>query len=157
MRWRKVKKGTKTPPEKQLQKVVYAGYTDRIKAFITDLFMIYMPILYIITYVILSGKEAFLASSLAHFSGVAIYSLIYAIFIAKSGQTPGKRAYTIKVVDAKTFKNISFWRALCRFVAFLFTASTLVGAFLPFYRKDKRALHDLLCRTAQIVYEKPTI
>jgi uncharacterized RDD family membrane protein YckC len=30
---------------------------------------------------------------------------------------------------------------------FLLTASTVLGVFIPFYRKDKKALHDLICNT----------
>jgi uncharacterized RDD family membrane protein YckC len=154
MRWRKLKQTKIKRQDHGEKKIVYAVYTDKIKAFITDLFMIYMPILYIITYVVLGGKKAFLASTAAHFSGVALYGLIYAIFIWRSGQTPGKKAYEIQVVDAVTLERISFVRAICRFVAFLFTAMTIVGAFLPFYRKDKRALHDLICGTVEIELKK---
>lgn len=129
---------------------VYAKYTDKIKGFITDLFMIYTPILYVITYVILNGKEAFQASASAQFVGVFLYGVIYAIFLSITGQTPGKRAYKLKVVDVKTHKKLSFFRAFWRFVAFLFTATTFLGLFLPFYRKDKRALHDLLSSSVEI-------
>ena len=150
MRWRKLKQKQRTKKSENTVKVVYARYTDKIKALITDMFMIYAPILYIITYVLLNGKEEFQASALAQFSGVALYGIIYAIFIARSGQTPGKKAYEIKVVDAKTLQKISFFRAFWRFVAFLFTATTLIGLLLPFYREDKRALHDLLSSTVEI-------
>ncbi len=149
MRFREIKKQSqKNKKIKNTQpNIAYARYTDRIKAFITDMFMIYAPILYIITYVFLDGKEDFQASQMAPLIGVSIYGLIYAMLVAKFGQTPGKKAYTIKIVDYKTHKNIGFFRAIIRFIAFLFTATTLLGLFLPFYRKDNRALHDLLCNT----------
>ncbi len=153
MRFRDLKKqSTKNNHIKENKpSVEYARFTDRIKALITDLFMIYAPILYIITYVFLDGKDDFQASQLAPFIGVSIYGLIYAVLISKFGQTPGKKAYTIKVVDIKTYENIGFFRSLFRFIAFLFTATTLLGLFLPFYRKDNRALHDLLANTIEIV------
>ena len=74
--------------------------------------------------------------------------------IAKFGQTPGKKAYNLKVVDDKTLKNIGFFRSLCRFVAFLFSATILLGLLTPFYRKDKKALHDMMCGTLEIEIEK---
>lgn len=117
--------------------------------------MIYTPILYIITYVILNGKEAFQASAMAQFAGVMLYALIYAIFLAKSGQTPGKKAYGMKVVDSKSHEKLSFIRAFWRFIAFLFTATTLLGLLLPFYRKDKRALHDLISGSVEIEIKQP--
>ena len=152
MRFRDLKKqsqkNNRTKPEQQ--KVVYAKYTDKIKAFITDMFMMYIPILYIMTYVFLDGKDDFQASQSAPFIAVSLYGLIYAFFISKFGQTPGKKAYGMKVVDADTFEQISFLRALFRFIAFLFSATILLGLIVPFYRKDKRALHDLLAKTCEI-------
>ena len=107
MRFRELKKKAHTK-NKELPKVSYASYTDRIKAFITDMFMIYAPILYIITYVFLDGKDEFQASQLAPFIGVSVYGVVYALLVSKLAQTPGKKAYIIKIVDAKTHKNISF-------------------------------------------------
>ena len=124
-----------------------AGYIDRIKAFITDMFMIYMPILYILAYVVLDGKDAFQDSSSAQLIGVSVYAFIYSLFLSKTGQTPGKKAYTIKVVDARTHEKISFIRAVWRFIAFLFSATIAVGLLLPFFRKDNKTLHDLMANT----------
>jgi len=159
MRFRDLKKqSTKNNQQKDTPKISYARYTDRIKALITDLFMIYAPILYIITYVFLDGKDDFQASQIAPLIGVSVYGFIYAILVTKFGQTPGKKAYTIKIVDAKTLNNIGFFRALWRFVAFLFTATTVLGLFLPFYRKkyknDNKSLHDLLANTLVVAVKE---
>jgi len=153
MRFRNLKKQSKNKKlqnEKSKQKVDYAYTVDRIKAFITDMFMIYAPVLYIITYVFLNGKEDFQASQIAPLIGVSIYGLISALLISKFGQTPGKKAYTMKVVDASTFENISFFRALIRFIAFLFSATILIGLLFPFYRKDNKTLHDLIANSVVI-------
>jgi len=149
MRFRDVKKKQQYKKEKT-PTVIYASYPDKIKALITDLFMIYAPILYLIAYVVMDGKEDFLSSQIAPLVGVVLYGVIYALFISKLGETPGKKAYEIKVVDEKTLKNISFFRAFCRFIAFLFSATILIGLVLPLYRKDKKALHDILCKTLEI-------
>jgi len=149
MRFRKLKKQTKQKKEPKVT-IFYASYPDRIKALITDLFMIYAPILYLITYVIMDGKEAFQSSQIAPLAGVVLYGLIYAVLLAKFGQTPGKKAYNIKVVDDKSLNNISFLRAFLRFIAFLFSATIIIGLLFPFYRKDKKALHDILCHTIEI-------
>jgi uncharacterized RDD family membrane protein YckC len=149
MRFRKLKKQTKQKKEPKV-KIVYASYPDKIKALITDMFMIYAPILYLIAYVVMDGKDAFQSSQIAPLAGVTLYGLIYAVLISKFGQTPGKKAYNLKVVDDKTYENISFFRALFRFVAFLFSATILLGLLTPFYRKDKKALHDILCNTVEI-------
>jgi len=156
MRFRDIKKQNKQAKVEHKPKYIYARFTDRIKALITDMFMIYAPILYGITYIVLNGKDDFQASGLAQFAGVASYGLVYAILLSKFGQTPGKKAYEMKVVDDTTGKQIGFFRALVRFVAFLFTATTLLGLFLPFYTKQKKALHDIICGTI-VVVEKKTI
>ncbi|MFT7861051.1 MAG: RDD family protein [Sulfurimonas sp.] len=147
MRFRELKKQKKHQTKKE---ILYANYPDRVKAFIVDMFMIYTPILYFIAYVVMGSKEEFQASQLAPFIAMSIYGVIYAILVAKFGQTPGKKAYLIKVVDDKTHKNISLFRALCRFVMFLFSATILLGLLTPFYRKDKKALHDIVCGTIEI-------
>ncbi len=153
MRFRDLKK-QKNKPKQDVSTVTYARYADRVKALIVDMFMIYAPILYIITYVFLDGKDDFQSSQLAPLIGVTLYGIIYSILLAKFGQTPGKKAYLIKVVNFKTKKNIGVLRAFFRFISFLFTATTLIGLLLPLYRKDNRALHDLLSNTAVIALKE---
>ena len=150
MRFRKLKKQSNARQKespKSDNAVSYASIPERIKALITDMFMIYIPILYVITYVVMGGKEEFQSSTWAPFVGVALYGLIYSFLLHKYGQTPGKKAYAIKVVDAKTHKNMTFFQAFVRFVSFLFSATIFIGILLPFYRKDKRSLHDLMSNT----------
>lgn len=154
MRFRNIKKTAKPSETKPKPKYIYANYSHRAKAFITDIFMIYAPILYIIAYVVMNGKDDFQASEAAPFVGVTLYGLIYAILLSKFGQTPGKKAYEIKVVDDKSGENIGFLRAFFRFFAFLFSATTLLGLLVPFYRRDKKALHDLICKTLVVAQKK---
>ena len=149
-RFRKLKKDLASKPKQPRKRICYAGFVDRTKAFITDLFMIYTPILYFIAYIVLDGKEGFLGSTLAPFVAVMLYGIIYALFLSKSGQTPGKRAYEIKVVDALTQELIPFWRAFVRFVAFLLSAMTIVGLVYLLYNTKKQALHDIIAHTVEI-------
>jgi len=125
----------------------------RIKALIVDLFMIYVPILYIITYIFMDGKDDFQSSQLAPFVATLLYGLIYAAFISRTGQTPGKKAYEIKVISSKNNEKISFLQAFLRFFAFIFTATTLLGVFLPFLREDKKMLHDLILSTEIVEFK----
>jgi len=154
MNFRKLKKQKKIASATDKPKYIYAKYSYRVKAFITDMFMIYAPILYLIAYVIMNGKDDFQSSQLAPLFGVTLYGLIYALLLSQFGQTPGKKAYDMKVVDDKSAEKISFVRAVLRFIAFLFTATTLLGLFLPFYRKDKKALHDLISGTIVVIEKK---
>jgi uncharacterized RDD family membrane protein YckC len=152
MRFRDIKKRSKNKNiTKDLEnKISYVATVDRIKAFITDMFMIYTPILYLITYVFMNGKDDFQSSQIAPLLGVALYALVYAILISKFAQTPGNKAYNMKVVDATTHKNISFIRALIRFFIFLFSATIIFGLLTTLYRKDKKTLHDMVVDTIVI-------
>jgi uncharacterized RDD family membrane protein YckC len=149
MRFRKLKKINKTK-QKTKNVLVYARFSEKVKALITDLFMIYMPIMYFITYAVMGDKESFQSSQMAIFSGVVLYGVVYAYLISKSGQTPGNKAYDIKVVDSKSGETISFFRALLRFVVFLLSATFLLGLFIEFFRKDNKSLHDLVVNTTVI-------
>jgi len=148
-RFREIKH-KKTNKSQQQDKVVYARYIDRIKAFITDMFMINMPILYITTYFILDGKDDFQSSPLAQFLALLAYGVVYALFLSKTGQTPGKKAYGIKVVKADTKELLSPVTALVRFFLFSISVLSIVGILLPFYNKEKKALHDIILNTIEI-------
>jgi len=156
MRWRDVKQGKNTPTQEKIESSTkYASYPKRIKALIIDLFMLYMPILYIMTYFIMDGKDDFQGSTLAPLISWILYGAIYSLFLYKTGQTPGKKAYDIKVVD-KNGEKISFIKAYLRYILFLFSAAIVVGVLIPLFRKDKKALHDLVLGTKLIDISKPT-
>jgi uncharacterized RDD family membrane protein YckC len=64
----------------------------------------------------------------------------------------------IKVVDAKSFKDITNKQAITRSLGYI--PSTLlfgVGFLMVAFRKDKRALHDLLASSAVIYDEEATL
>jgi len=70
------------------------------------------------------------------------------------GATPGKKFVHIKVVDAKTFDDVTNKQAITRSLGYI--PSTLlfgIGFFMVAFRKDKRGLHDLLANTA-VIYEE---
>ena len=67
------------------------------------------------------------------------------------GATPGKKLVHIKIVDAKTFKDIDNKQAITRSFGYIVsTLLLLIGFFMVAFRKDKRALHDLLANSAVI-------
>ena len=69
------------------------------------------------------------------------------------GTTPGKKMVGIKIVDAKNYKEISNKQAITRSLGYI--PSTLlfgIGFLMVLFRKDKRALHDLMADTV-VIYE----
>jgi len=149
MRWRELKQGKRpkpsSPPKDETPKA--APLVERFKAWVIDMFMIYVPLLYFTTYVILDGKEAFQSNNLAIFADTALFGIILALFWSKKGQSPGLKAYDLYLIDSNTKQKPSFIRSLWRYVAYLFSGVTLVGLLIGFFRKDRKNLHDLLSHT----------
>ncbi|GMB96169.1 RDD family protein [Helicobacter sp. NHP22-001] len=131
---------------KQNFKTLYG--LERLKAFITDMFMLYTPLLYFTTYVILGSAQAFRQNQMAVFACVAGFGLLSSVFLCVSGQTPGLRYVGLKLVCTKTQNKVGFLRVLLRFFVWLAVASTLIGLLLPLMRPNMRLLHDALCNTA---------
>jgi uncharacterized RDD family membrane protein YckC len=159
-RWRDVKKGKVTPPKPKREvpnqqqapikkgEIVYVP--TRLKAFAVDMFMIMMPIMYIITYILLDGKEEFQANTIAHWVGTFSYGFVVTIFWAVKKQTPGMKSQDIIVVDKDTKEKLSFGQAFWRYLAFLFSATIVLGLLFPFFRQDKKTLHDIMSNSVLI-------
>jgi len=168
MRWREIKHSKhRTQKRRDRPKIRYAGFKERALAFLTDIFMIGIPITLII--MMAFGHDQMMQSAggfdvimnpeaakkhapdpYASITQMALYCVTFVLFWHKSGQTPGKKMMQIKVVDAATFKTASWGRLFVRFAGYFLSFVTLVGFFIPLYRKDRRALHDLLSGTAVI-------
>ncbi len=68
-----------------------------------------------------------------------------------SGATPGKKLLGIHVVDAKTLQEINNKQAIIRYIGYIISTIPLaIGFLMVGFRKDKRALHDLLAETVVI-------
>lgn len=160
-RWRDIKQTDKANENSSSNKynalekdinplIISAAISKRIKAFIVDMFMIMMPIMYVTTYLIMGGKDDFQGSDEARWITASVYGLIIIFFWIIKGQTPGFKAYSIKLIDDKTLKNISLGKAILRYLIFLISATTIFLTFIPFFRKDKKTIQDILCKTIVI-------
>lgn len=152
MRWRNVKQKKFQKPKPKEKKTL--SIFLRIKAFIIDTFMIYIPILYFTTYVILGSKEAFLENQFAIFIDIFLFGFILTIFFSIKGQSPGYKAYEIELIDMKTEKRVKFLKAFWRYFCFLIAGASVVGLFLCFFREDRLNLHDILSKTKAIKCSK---
>lgn len=155
-RFREVKQKDKAHRIKQINGTKnvchYASAGYKMKAFITDAFMLLMPIMFIVFYLVLDGREDFAAHRLQGWSYILLPLLvIQTIFMYKTGQTPGYKAYDMILIDEQTQKKPSLstilFRNFCAFLSFF----SMVGWILMFFRKDSKTLHDLLSATA-VVY-----
>ena len=123
----------------------------RLKAFLTDTFLITTPILYIVIYLIMGSGEDFAQNrSLGWGIIFAVHASIILIFWLKNGQTPGLRAYEIKLVDSITKQRVSVIQVLIRYVTTLFAVVSIFLLLYPFFNKDKKTFQDLFSNTTII-------
>jgi len=154
-RFRDVKqgKGTSTVETKKPTIVpeYYASVGLKIKAFLTDAFMLLLPILFGVFYLVMDGREDFEKHMLMGWVYILVpLVIVQTIFMYKTGQTPGYRAYNIILIDENTYKKPSLFIIIFRNLAAILSLFTLIGWALMFFRKDNKTLHDLLSATAVV-------
>jgi len=155
-RFRDIKQG-KVPYESNNKKTSntmkrnYASKIAKLKAFLTDSFMLVMPIMYIVFYLIMGGREGFAEHKTIGWLYILIpLVVVQTIFMFKTGQTPGYRAYELTLIDESTGEKPSLFIILFRNMAALLSLFTVFGWIMMFFRKDSKTLHDLLSNTAII-------
>jgi uncharacterized RDD family membrane protein YckC len=145
---------------------LFAPFWSRAAGFITDIFMIGLPIS-LITMVMFGYDQMHSASGLdvlvhdpkaqsnppnpiASITQITLFLITYVWLWHKSGQTPGKKLSRIRVVDASTLNTAPYWKLTLRFIGYFLSLISVIGFFIGLFRKDKRALHDLISGTAVI-------
>ena len=154
-RWRNIKKG-KIVHKKIKPKPLNFTITppvNRVKAFITDTFMLLVPLLYVVFYLIMGSREEFAEHMLAGWAYVFVpHFFIIVSFWFFKGQTPGYKAYGIKLVD-NSLQRPSLLQLIIRYFAFALSTILVAGLFLAIARKDKKTLHDMISGTMLIQIE----
>lgn len=129
----------------------YATLGEKVKAFITDSFMLLMPIMYIVFYLVMGGREVFSEHKMLGWAYILIpLVIVQTLFLAKTAQTPGYRAYNLRLIDESTGEKPSFFIILFRNLCALLSFFSIIGWVMMFFRKDRKTLHDLLSHTAVI-------
>jgi len=154
-RFRNVKQGKVAQKKVDVpEDVNYSHYASsglKIKAFLTDAFMLLMPIMYIVFYLVLDGREGFAEHKLLGWMYILVpLVVVQSIFMYFSGQTPGYRAYNITLIYEKTKSKPSLFVIVFRNLSAILSFFTIVGWMLMFFRKDSKTLHDLLSVTAVV-------
>lgn len=129
----------------------YASLGNKIKAFITDSFMLLMPIMYIVFYLVMGGREVFADHKMLGWVYILIpLVIVQTLFLAKTAQTPGYRAYNLRLIDESSGEKPSFFIILFRNLCAILSFFSIIGWVMMFFRKDRKTLHDLLSHTAVI-------
>ena len=152
-KWRDVKQN-KVKEKKSINSNIKSPKSDlaslglRLKAFLTDTFLITTPILYIVIYLIMGSGEEFAQNRTLGWGIIfSVHALIILIFWLKNGQTPGLRAYEIRLVDTNTRQRVSVVQVLIRYITTLFAVISIFLLFLPFFNKDKKTIQDIFSNT----------
>jgi len=153
-RWRDVRHNKILPKEKKPLSFVISPPANRIKAFITDSFMLLMPILYLIFYVVMGSREEFAKHMLLGWIYILVphFLIIIGFWYFKS-QTPGYKAYDIKLVNNDLNKP-TIIQLVIRYFTFLLSLLLVGSLFFAIFRKDKKALHDILSGTIPLQIDK---
>ncbi len=150
----KVLKVTKKQKSRNNDELRFASKRDYFKAVLTDSFMLLMPIMYIVFYLVFGSREEYAQhwqlGGLYVFGGLAV---VESIFLILKGQTPGMKAYNLKLISLYTKQKplpaLIIARQILAKIVFL-----CFGWIVIFFRKDNRNLHDIILYTA-LVHEKP--
>jgi len=154
-RWRDVKQGK---VEEKKQKVVKtnkeklvlrnASLILRFKAFLTDTFMLTMPLMYIVTYVVLGSLDSFSSQKMIGWLYIMLphFMIVLALWHFKR-QTPGMKAYDLYIVDSNTGKKPGIASIINRYVFTTLSIVLFFTMFIPFFNKSRRTLQDFVSGT----------
>jgi len=136
--------------------IPFASLRLKAKAFLTDVFMLLMPMLYISIYLIHDGLKDVAEHRLESwiYAIVPFLTLLTLFMLKDEGRTPGARSQGLKVIEFHSLAKPSLFSILFRNFTLLFSFIPLFW-FVPFFRKDRRMVHDLLSATCLIVDPNP--
>ena len=157
-RWRDIKQNRNNfqneTPIKEESSIESSSISSRLRAFLTDTFLITTPIFYVVIYLIMGSGESFAQDRTTGWLMILfVHASIILFFWLVKSQTPGLKAYSIKLIDNKTKQKISFIQAIIRYITTLIAVISIFLMFLPFLRKDKKTFQDILSNTL-IIDEK---
>lgn len=151
-KWRDVKQKKVSDEPKNLSskedtKTSCSSLPKRFKSFLTDSFLITTPITYIVMYLILGGGSEFAENRVYGWSIIlGATALIIIFFWYIKFQTPGMKAYGIKIVNIDN-SRISLTQAIIRYLATFFAIISFFLMFIPFFNKDKKTFQDFISST----------
>ena len=127
----------------------YASSRDKIKAFLTDSFMLVMPIMYVVFYLLMGSREEFAENRAVGWIYILVpLIIVQTIFLWKSGQTPGYRAYNLMLVGNNDNTTPTLLTVFTRSV--LATISIVMWPFM-FFHKNSKSIHDILTNTSVVM------
>lgn len=155
-KWRDVKhnRAQKKEPILKSQKSDLASLGSRFKAFLTDTFLITTPIFYIVIYFIMGSGDDFAQNRVLGWSIILIiHFIIILVLWLKSGQTPGMKVYSIKLVDNTSGQRVGLFQVIIRYITTAFALIFFFLLFIPYFNKERKTIQDMVSNSA-IINEK---
>ncbi len=146
-----------TPIGKAEESLDYAGFWIRLGAFVFDYGL--MLFFAIILSFVFGYIGLFWPAESNTIIGHVILIIYHSFFLAAFSATPGKMLYGLKVVDAKTQKNITFLKALGRSLSYIVSSLVFGLGFwtVAFDKPMHRAWHDRIAKTLVIRTKKKSL
>ena len=130
------------------KKICSAPLSVLFKALITDIFLILMPIVYSVIYLLFHSREAFEKHRLLGWGVIiTLHILITVAVLATKKQTPGMKLYGLRLIGSHDGNTPHIFKIGMRTLLFWATFFSFFGWFVPFFNKAHRSLHDILART----------
>ncbi len=149
-KWRDVKQNrlkTISKEEIKSEKNSCASLSSRLKAFLTDSFLITTPIFYIVIYFIMGSGEGFAENRIAGWSMIiGVHSFVIILFWLIKQQTPGLRAYDLKLVNSK-LERPNIIQYFIRYIATLVAIISFILLFIPYTNKKRKTFQDIISNT----------
>jgi uncharacterized RDD family membrane protein YckC len=125
-----------------------ANLMDRFKAFVTDTFMILMPLMYVVFYFVMGSREEFAQDKISGWLDIMLPHFIITVsFWYFKAQTPGLKAYELKIADNETQEKPTLVSLINRYVFTTLSILTILPLFIPFFNKNKKTLQDIVSNT----------
>lgn len=123
---------------------MYPSIAKRIKASLADSVVIMTFITLIMAVYIYIGIETPIIFFL-----IGLFVFLYEpILVSWQGKTLGHKIFKFRVIDVQTINNISFLRAIARFI--IKSLFGIVSLFWAFFTNRQQALHDIATRSIVI-------
>ena len=137
-----------------------AGFWIRVVAVIIDtaVILVAQAVLYAVASMVFGGRSSIAIRGAAQVFGAMLIAVYSVLFHWRWGQTLGKMAVDIRVVTCRPTPTSPGWltdrgpltlgcAALRQLASLLSSAILGVGYLMAGFRRDKRALHDLIAGT----------
>lgn len=150
-KWRDIKRGDATKAKQSVPAFCITSLPNRFKAFITDSFMVLMPLMYISVYFVMGSLDEFAKDRTLGWGVILVpHFLVIVGLFYKNAQTMGMKAYDMVLVDYATKAKPSLLQIVARYFLVVVSIFSLFLLFVPFFNKDRRSFHDILTHTLVI-------